>query len=73
MDGGEKGNKRERKGSDGVETPSNKDGLTIEKGAEGKGAEGKGAEGKWAEGKWAEGKWAEGKWAEGKWAEGKRG
>ena len=51
MDGGEKGNKRERKGSDGVETPSNKDGLTIEKGAEGKGAEGKGAEGKWAEGK----------------------
>ena len=52
MDGGKEGNKRERKGSDGVETPSNKDGLTIKKrgrrrdGAEGKGAEGKGAEGK---------------------------
>ena len=30
-----KEDKRERKGSDGVETPSNKDGLTIEKEAEG--------------------------------------
>ena len=29
--GSEKEDKRERKGSDGVETPSNKDGLTIEK------------------------------------------
>ena len=55
--GSEKEDKRKRKGSDGVETPSNKDGLTIEKEAEGemglkaKEAEGKGAEGKGAEGK----------------------
>ena len=60
--GREKEAKRKRKGSDGVETPSNKDGLTIKKEAKGEmGAEGKGAEGKGAEGKGAEGKGAEGK------------
>ena len=31
MDGGKEEAKRKIKGSDGVETPSNKDGLTIEK------------------------------------------